>query len=144
MLNVHISMTHLITIQAPVSISDNTSYRKISQSLEAARFVFRIVHSLRNLTGTSATLLPTCLSNLKAMLLFKLPISQLRIFTKSYDRRLIGYWNGASSLMLKFARMQTMLQELIHFSSPSLSVINKHFNSLLLFKVIFNDETYRK
>ena len=32
----------------PVSISEKTSFRKISQSLEAARFVFRIVRSLWN------------------------------------------------------------------------------------------------
>ena len=38
----------------PVSISDKTSYCKISKSLEVARFVFRIVPSLWNLTGTSA------------------------------------------------------------------------------------------
>ena len=43
--------------QGPVSISDKTSYRKISWSLEAARFVFRIVRSLWNLTGTSAAML---------------------------------------------------------------------------------------
>ena len=47
---------------------DKTSYCKISkQSLEAARFVFRIVRSLWNLTGTSAAGLPKCLSNFKAM-----------------------------------------------------------------------------
>ena len=39
--------------QVPVSISDKTSYCKISQSLESTRFVFRIVRSLWNLTGTS-------------------------------------------------------------------------------------------
>ena len=54
----------------PVSISDKTSYRKISQSLEAPRFVFRIVRSLWNLAGTSAALLPRYLSNLKAIRTF--------------------------------------------------------------------------
>ena len=34
---------YVINHQGPVSISDKTSYRKISQSLEAARFVFRII-----------------------------------------------------------------------------------------------------
>ena len=38
----------------PVSISDKTSYCKISQSLEAMRFIFKIVWLLWNLTGTSA------------------------------------------------------------------------------------------
>ena len=51
----------------PVSISDKTSYCKISQSLEATRFVFRIVRSFWNLTGTSAAVLPTWLSNFKAI-----------------------------------------------------------------------------
>ena len=54
-------------LQGPISISDKLSYCKISQSLEAARFVFRIVWSLWNLTGTSAAGLPKCLSNFKAV-----------------------------------------------------------------------------
>ena len=72
--------------QGPVSISDKTSYRKISQSLEAAIFVFIILRSFRNSTGTSAAMLQTCLSNFKAMRQFKLPISRLRDFTRSYDK----------------------------------------------------------
>ena len=51
-------MVSLRIIQGPVSIYDKTSYRKISWSLEAVRFVFKIVWSLWNLTGTSAALLP--------------------------------------------------------------------------------------
>ena len=51
----------------PVSISDKTSYRKISWTLEALRFVFKIVGSLWNLTDSSAAMLQTCLSNFKAM-----------------------------------------------------------------------------
>ena len=70
----------------PVSISEKTSYRQISWSLEAARFVFRIVWSLWNLTGTSAALLPMCLSNFKAIQQFKVPISWLRNFTRSDDK----------------------------------------------------------
>ena len=54
----------------PVSISDKTSYRKISQRIEAARFVFRIVRSLWNLAGTSTALLPWCQSNIKAIRIF--------------------------------------------------------------------------
>ena len=41
-------------ILGPISISDKTSYRKISWCVEVARFVFRIVWSLSNMTGTSA------------------------------------------------------------------------------------------
>ena len=70
----------------PVSISEKTSFRKISWSLESARFVFRIVRSLWNLTGTSAAVLPMCLSNFKAIRQFKVPISWLRDFTRSYEK----------------------------------------------------------
>ena len=49
------------------------------------RFVWRIVWSLWNLTATSAALLPICLSNYKVMRSFKLPISWLRDFTRSYS-----------------------------------------------------------
>ena len=77
---------NLLIHQGPVSISEKTSYRKISWSLEATRFVFRVVRSLWNLTGTSAALLPMCLSNFKAIRLFKVPISWLRDFTRSYDK----------------------------------------------------------
>ena len=70
----------------PVSIFEKTSFRKISWSLEAARFVFRIVRSLWNLTGTSAAVLPMCLSNFKAIRQFKVPISWLRDFTRSYEK----------------------------------------------------------
>ena len=69
-------------IQGPVSISDKTSYCKISSSLEVVRFVCRIVRSLWNLTGTSAALLPVCLSNFKVMR----SISRLRDFTRSYGK----------------------------------------------------------
>ena len=43
----------------PVSISNKRSYRKISWSLKALRFVFVIVWSLWNLTGTSAAAEPS-------------------------------------------------------------------------------------
>ena len=53
--------------QGLVLISDKTSYRKISWSLEATRLVFRIVRLLWNLTGTSAALLPRRLSYFRAI-----------------------------------------------------------------------------
>ena len=43
------------------------SYHKISQSLEAATFIFGIVRSLWNLTSTLAIVLSMCQSNFKAM-----------------------------------------------------------------------------
>ena len=70
----------------PVSVPEKTSFRKISWSLEAARFVFRIVRSFWNLTGTSAALLPMRLSNFKAIRQFKVPMSWLRDFTRSYEK----------------------------------------------------------
>ena len=73
-------------VLGPVSISEKTSFRKISWSLEAARFVFGIVRSLWNLTGTSAAVLPMGLSNFKAIRLFKVPIPWLRHFTRSYGK----------------------------------------------------------
>ena len=74
-----------------ISISDKTSYCKISQSLKAVRFVFRIVRLSWSLTGTSAAvpsaaLLLRCLSNFKTEWLFKLPISRLGHFAGSYDK----------------------------------------------------------
>ena len=59
---------------------------EISQSLEAARFAFRIVRSPWNLTGTSAAQLPKCLSNLKAIRIFQQPILNLRDFARSHDK----------------------------------------------------------
>ena len=73
-------------VLGPVLISEKTSCLKISWSLNAVRFAFRIVRSLWNLTGTSAALLLTCLSNFTAKLYFNLPISRLRDFTRSYDK----------------------------------------------------------
>ena len=76
--------------QGPVSICDRSSYRKNSWSLEAARFDFRIVQSLWNLTGSSAALLPKSLSDFKSMWYLN---CQSRDFTIC---NLIGYWNGVS------------------------------------------------
>ena len=54
-------------IQGLYSLSDKTSYRQISWSLEAARLSVIMIVSLWNLTGISAALLPRCLSNFKAI-----------------------------------------------------------------------------
>ena len=72
--------------RGPVSIYDKTSYSKVSQILKTARFVFRIVWSLRNLTGTSTAVLPKFLLISNLCDNFKLPISRLRDFTRSYDK----------------------------------------------------------
>ena len=63
-------------------LSGKTSYCKISRSLEAARFGFKLFQSLWNLAGTSAALLPRCLSNFRAIRPLQHPISRLRDFTR--------------------------------------------------------------
>ena len=63
-------------------LSGKTSYRKISWSLEAARFGFKLFQSVCNLAGTSAALLPRCLSNFRAIRRLQQPISRLRYFTR--------------------------------------------------------------
>ena len=54
-------------IRASIHYSGKTSYRKISWSLEAARFGFKLFQSLWNLADTSAALLRRCLSNFRAI-----------------------------------------------------------------------------
>ena len=68
--------------QGLYSLSGKTSYRKISWSLEAARFGFKLFQLLWNLAGTSAALLPRCLSNFRAIRPLQHPISRLRDFTR--------------------------------------------------------------
>ena len=72
--------------QGPVSISDKTSYRKISWSIEATRSAVYIIVSLWNLTCTSAAVLPRCLPNFRAIGLFLIQISRHRDFMRSYDK----------------------------------------------------------
>ena len=59
--------TVALTTQGLYSLSGKTSYRKISWSLEAARFGFKLFQSLWNLAGTSAALLQTYLSHLSCV-----------------------------------------------------------------------------
>ena len=73
---------YFVSDSGPVSISGGTSFGGISWSLGAARFVFGIVRSLWDLTGTSAAVLPTCLSNCCAIRRFRVPISWLRGFAR--------------------------------------------------------------
>ena len=74
--------------QGPVSIWDKTSHCKIcklSQSLEAARFVFRIVRSLWNLQAPRQQCC-RCACYIPSDATIKLPISRLRDFTRSPDK----------------------------------------------------------
>ena len=80
-------ITNQITI--PVGVRAPSQYQKRSisvRSRKVARFVFRNVRSLWNLTCTSAAVLPMCLSNFKVIRQFKVPISWLRDFTRSYEK----------------------------------------------------------
>ena len=61
------NMETLPAILGLYSLNGKTSYRQISWTLEAARFGFRLLQSLRNLTGTSAAALPRYLPNLRAI-----------------------------------------------------------------------------
>ena len=78
----------LFTWQHRVSghCQEHTICASLSHSLEAARFVFRIIRPLWNLTGISTALLPKCMPNFEAMWWFKLPISRLRDFMRFYDK----------------------------------------------------------
>ena len=91
-------LTLLVLKLGPVSISEKTSYRMISWSLEVARFVFRIVRSLWNLTGTSAAVLPMCRCACQISKRYDNLKDQSRGFETLRDltkRRLFGYWDGA-------------------------------------------------
>ena len=69
-------------LQGLYSLSGRTSYGKISRSLEAARFGFKLLPSLWNSTGTSAAPLPRCLLNFRAIRSLWHPISRLRDFAR--------------------------------------------------------------
>ena len=72
----------LFLLQGLYSLSRKTSYRKISWSLDVARFGLKLFQSLWNLAGTSVALLPRCLSNFRAIRPLQHPISRLRDFTR--------------------------------------------------------------
>ena len=106
------------------SLSGKTSYRKISWSLEAARFGFKLFQSLWNLAGTSAALLPRCLSNFRAIRPLQHPISQLRDFTRFGGKtsyRLVN--RGPAHLSSMYAYMCVFAQ--LHWISraPPVTII---------------------
>ena len=65
--NVSIWWRHHVILLGLYSISGKTSYHQISGSLEAVRIDVIMIVSLRNLTGTSAALLPRSLTNVRAI-----------------------------------------------------------------------------
>ena len=97
--------------QGLYSLSGKTSHRKISWSLEAASFGFKLFQSPWNLAGTSAALLPRCLSNFRAIRPLQHPISRLRDFTRFGGRtsyRLVKRGPGPSS------RTQCTVKNYVH------------------------------
>ena len=80
-------------VQSPVSISDKTPYREISQSLEGARSYVKMFVSLWNLTSSSAAVLLLCQSNFRAIGRFK--SRGFKTLRHLIIIRLIIYWNRA-------------------------------------------------
>ena len=124
------------------SLSGKTSYRKISWSFEAARFGFKLFQSLWNLAGTSAALLPMCLSNFRAIRPLQHPISWLRGFTRFGGKtsyRLVNRGPGHTSIpsswrVYKFTTWQIPndLFEYVHLRLVYLHDTNKAHIVLLI------------
>ena len=76
------------------SISHKTSYFKISQSLEGARSVVRIIQLLRHLAAASAALLPRRLQNFKAIKHFNTRSCAFETLRDLTIRSLMRYWIG--------------------------------------------------
>ena len=72
------------------------SYRQISRSLETARLDFIMIASHWNLTGLSATLLPKCLSNFRAIR--KVTPRGLETSRNHAVRRPCAQWAGGMSV----------------------------------------------
>ena len=88
------------------------SHCNISQSVEATRFIFRIVRLLWNLTGTSAA----PLSYFKAIQWFEQPISWLRDCTRYWNVALVEAWRMLGSndfIMWLYASLDVSYYELI-------------------------------
>ena len=83
-------MSNMIVELGLYSLSGRTSYRKISRSLEATRFEFKLPQSLWNLTATQEALLPRGLSNFRAIRSLQHQISRLRVFTRSDGKTSAG------------------------------------------------------
>ena len=66
----------------PHSLSGKTSYRKIPWILDAVRFGFILLQSLRNFTGTSVAMLSRCLSHFRAIRSLQHSILCLRDFMR--------------------------------------------------------------
>ena len=88
--------------QGPYPLSVRTSYRKMSRSIEAGTFGFKLFQSLKKLTSTSAAQLLRCLWNFRALRSSLHPISRLRDFTRFGGKasyRLVNKGPGLLSLI---------------------------------------------
>ena len=70
----------------PVSIFHGASYDKISRKVKLQRLIVNLLVSLWNLTDGSAAMLPSRLSNFRAIGKLQTLISCLRDFARSYDK----------------------------------------------------------
>ena len=121
-----------------VPISDKTSYCKISWSLEAARFVFRIVWLPWKLTGTSEGLLPTCLYNFKAMRWSTQPNSRLRV-TRSQNKTFLPVIETGSCIWLPSALI-IVYMGCIQFGPINWGLFQAQYHLCLIFVVIGYDK----
>ena len=87
------------------SLSGKTSYRKISWSLEAARFGFKLFQS---------ALLPRCLSNFRAIRPLQHPISRLRDFTRFGGKTSYRLMNRGPDLLSQLNRMAFIDRRIAH------------------------------
>ena len=94
MLGIKSDMMGPFSLLGLYSLSGGTSYHKISWSLEAAWFGFRLFQSLWNLAGTSAAALPKCLPNVRAIRSLWHHILRLRVSTRSYGKTSVRFVNG--------------------------------------------------
>ena len=79
----HLHWIPRVNIYSPGPLfNGRTSYRKISRSLAFARFRFKTLQSLWHLTGNSAALLPSYLSDFKSIVALNLAASILHKFWK--------------------------------------------------------------
>ena len=101
-------ISRMCSNQGLYSLSGKTSYRKISWSLEATRFGFKLFQSLWNLAGNSAALLPRCLLNFRGIRPLQHPISRLRDFMRFGGKtsyRLVNRGPGAGVTVTWYCSM---------------------------------------
>ena len=97
----------LLSIQGPISKSDKMSYHKGSWNLDATRLVVLIVALPWNLTGTSAAVLLSTLSNFRVTRQYQIQIPWLWDFAWFYNKTF--YWILRQDLGLQTGRVSTFV-----------------------------------